>query len=110
MAYEQDGINQIEVNELLDIYEAKEKDVVLLDVREQDEYNEGHIPGAQFLPMSEIVERYEKELDPEKHYVVICRSGGRSQKVSKFLQEQGFTKITNYAPGMLEWTGDIEKE
>ncbi|WP_034680167.1 rhodanese-like domain-containing protein [Caldalkalibacillus mannanilyticus] len=109
MAYEQDGINQIEVNELLEIYEVKSEETVLLDVREQDEYNEGHIPGVKFLPMSEFVERYEKELDSSKKYVVICRSGNRSQKVCRFLQDQGFADVTNYAGGMLEWMGDIEK-
>jgi rhodanese-related sulfurtransferase len=108
MAYDLDGINQIEENEMLEIYEKKQIETVLLDVREQDEYDAAHIPGVKLLPMSEIVEIFKQELEPDKSYVVICRSGNRSQKVCKFLQEQGFNNLTNYAGGMLEWTGDTE--
>lgn len=108
MPYEHENVQQIEVNELIEIVENKPENVVLLDVREQDEYNEGHIPGVKLLPTSQFAERYEQELDKEKEYVVICRSGNRSQKVSKFLQEQGYSKVINYAPGMLEWMGPLE--
>jgi rhodanese-related sulfurtransferase len=109
VAYENDGIKQIEVNELIEILEEKDQNTVLLDVRENKEYNEGHIPGVKLIPTSEFAERYEKELDASKRYVVICRSGSRSQSVCKFLKEQGYNDLLNYAGGMLEWDGETEK-
>jgi rhodanese-related sulfurtransferase len=108
MAYEQDGVTQVEVNELLEAFEQKDKKVVLLDVREYEEFNAGHIPGVTLIPTSEFVERFGEELEKDKKYIVICRSGNRSQMVCKYLQDQGFKKLANYAGGMVEWTGAIE--
>jgi rhodanese-related sulfurtransferase len=108
MAYEQDGVNQIEVNELYEALEKKDDKVVLLDVRENEEYNAGHIPGVKIVPTSQFMERYEEELEKDKEYIVICRSGNRSQMVCKFLQDQGFKNLSNYAGGMLEWDGPVE--
>ncbi|EGL83533.1 Rhodanese-like protein [Caldalkalibacillus thermarum TA2.A1] len=108
MAYEYDGVKQLDTEEVMEIFKTKPKNVVLLDVREPHEYNAGHIPGIQLLPTSEFIERYEQELDPEKEYVVVCRSGNRSHMVCKFLQEQGFKKCANYAQGMLDWPGPFE--
>lgn len=108
MAYEQDGINQIEVNELYQALEKKNEKVVLLDVRENEEYNAGHIEGVKIIPTSQFMDRYEQELEKDKEYIVICRSGNRSQMVCKFLQDQGFKSLSNYAGGMLEWDGPVE--
>lgn len=108
MAYEHDGIQQIEVNELLEIFEQKPDNVILLDVRENEEYIAGHIPGVKLLPTSQFEERFDQELAKNNEYVIICRSGNRSQKVAKFLHEEGYKQIINYAPGMLEWTGPVE--
>ncbi|GAA0374287.1 rhodanese-like domain-containing protein [Bacillus horti] len=108
MAFEKDGVKQLSYEEVLKAYKAKDENVVLLDVRELAEYEEGHIPGIQLLPTSEFVERYEDELDKTKEYIIVCRSGNRSQNVCRYLQEQGFESLANYDGGMLVWEGPTE--
>ncbi|MGG1600768.1 rhodanese-like domain-containing protein [Paenibacillus naphthalenovorans] len=78
----------------------------LLDVREQDEWESAHIPGAKHIPLGTIGER-RKELDPDKETIVICRSGNRSGLACEYLESMGY-KVVNMQGGMSEWTGDIE--
>ena len=81
---------------------AEREDVVILDVREQDEWDAGHIPGALFIPMSEIQARL-SEVPTDKTVIVQCRSGNRSSQVTDYLQQQGFTNIRNMAGGLNAW-------
>jgi len=76
--------------------------VVLLDVREVWEYNEGHIPGITLLPMGEITSRL-SEIPTDKEVIVTCRSGNRSQQVVNFLVQQGFDNVHNMDGGILAW-------
>ena len=77
-------------------------DVVLLDVREQWEYDEAHIPGVTLVPMSEVPFRLD-EIPTDKTVVLTCRSGNRSGQTLAFLQENGFTNVHNMAGGILAW-------
>lgn len=81
----------------------------ILDVREPAEYAFGRIPGAVSIPAGELEARAH-ELDPEKEYHVICRTGSRSDMVCRTLADKGFTKLKNVIPGMTEWAGDVEKD
>ncbi len=104
---ELEGINQIkypELQELVNLPTSK----ILVDVREYEEYIEGHIPGIPLIPMSEIIDLIE-EFNKDQEYVFICRSGRRSQEVAKFFKMNGIELVSNYEGGMLEWQGDIEK-
>ncbi|REC32626.1 hypothetical protein CF160_09345 [Enterococcus pseudoavium] len=83
----------------------KQEDLTILDVREVDEFQRGHIPEATNLPLSELAARF-KELDQQTHYYVICHSGARSANASTFLSQQGFT-VTNVMGGMSAWKGAI---
>ena len=76
-------------------------DVVLLDVREDDEWQRGHAPNAQHIPMGEVPARL-AELDTDKQLFVICHAGGRSLRVSQYLQRNGYD-ATNVDGGMLAW-------
>lgn len=105
MAFEKEGIAQIEFEELQKIVEDKDRAQVIIDVREPDEYDEGHIPGIPLIPMHTIPAVI-SEFDKDKEYIFVCRSGGRSQNVAKFFIENGFDKVTNYAGGMLAWDAD----
>lgn len=105
MSYELDGVKQIEAEELQELVKNKQEDVVLIDVREPEEYEAGHIPGVPLLPMQSIPS-FIKGFQKDKEYVFICRSGNRSQKVSLFLQQYGIDKVTNFNGGMLSWEGD----
>ncbi len=84
-------------------------DFVLLDVREQDEYDLVHIEGVQFLPMSQIQARID-ELTPlrEKHVVVHCHHGGRSDRVARWLRNQGFRRAQNMVGGIDAWAVEVD--
>lgn len=80
---------------------------VLLDVREPHELaEEGWIPGAVHIPMSEIESRLE-ELDRERPLVVYCAGGVRSRNVGAFLLAQGFSEVGNLHRGFRAWTGEV---
>lgn len=78
----------------------------LIDVREVDEVQVGHIPGIINIPLG-LLEFRTHELDKNKTYIMVCRSGERSGKATQYLQDQGFD-VTNMQGGMLAWEGNIE--
>ena len=86
--------------------EVEAKTLNLIDVREADEFASGHLPGAINLPLSDFLERY-GELDKDKSYHIICRSGARSAQACAFLEEEGYD-VTNVAGGTIAWLGDLE--
>ena len=77
-------------------------DVVVLDVREQWEYDEGHIPGVTLIPMGEVANRL-SEIPTDKSVIVTCRSGNRSGQITDFLRQQGFDNVHNMDGGILAW-------
>ena len=92
----------------IDEAEAKMNEgFVVLDLREPDEFAEGHIPSAQNKPLSVLQQDDFSELSPEEQYIVICRSGNRSQTASDILVNAGY-KVVNVSAGMSSWTGAIE--
>lgn len=76
----------------------------LLDVRQPTEYENGHIPGAHFIPLSELQGRL-GELDKEKKTIVYCRSGNRSRSGSEILLTAGFREVLNMEGGITAWRG-----
>ncbi|MCA9937821.1 MAG: rhodanese-like domain-containing protein [Anaerolineales bacterium] len=77
-------------------------DVVVLDVREQWEYDEQHIPGVTLIPMGEVPNRL-SEIPTDKTVIVTCRSGNRSGQVTDYLRQAGYTDVHNMAGGILAW-------
>ena len=77
-------------------------DAYLLDVREPDEWEAGHAPGAHHLPMMEIPARI-AEVPTEVEVVVVCRSGGRSGQVVSYLMGNGWDNVRNLDGGMQSW-------
>lgn len=82
--------------------------VVVLDVRTKEEYDAGHIPGAQLLPV-QVLHEHIDELNENEHYLIVCRSGNRSVQASELLLENGFQHIYNLELGMNDWRFEIEK-
>jgi rhodanese-related sulfurtransferase len=80
-----------------------DESVVLLDVREDDEWQRGHAPDALHIPMGQIPARI-GEIDPAAALYVVCQGGGRSQRVSQYLAQNGYTPV-NVSGGMLAWAG-----
>lgn len=77
-------------------------DVFMLDVREQWEYDEGHIPGITLIPMNEVPGRL-SEIPTDKTVIVTCRSGNRSGQITDYLRQQGFDNVHNMDGGILAW-------
>ena len=82
-------------------------DVIVLDVRTQAEFDEGHIMNAVLLPDFEIAQRAESVLtDKDQTILVYCRAGRRSEASSRLLIEMGYTKVYDFG-GIQSWTGEI---
>lgn len=94
-------IKSMDVSELNDKL-GSDKNLVLVDVREQAEWDEAHIEGAIFLPLSELEARF-SELPKDKALILQCRSGKRSMNAAHFLAEKGYTDLTNLEGGILAW-------
>ncbi|MCP5100259.1 MAG: rhodanese-like domain-containing protein [Chloroflexi bacterium] len=77
-------------------------DVLLIDVREQWEYDEGHIPGITLIPMGDVPNRL-SEIPTDKEVIVTCRSGNRSGQITDYLDQQGFTNVHNMEGGIVAW-------
>jgi rhodanese-related sulfurtransferase len=84
-----------------------EQKIQILDVRSQEEYDSGHIPNAELIPLPELTERL-SELDQSTTYLVVCRSGNRSSQASQILIDNGFGSVYNLENGMNEWAYEIE--
>jgi rhodanese-related sulfurtransferase len=80
--------------------------LVLLDVRQPDEYEESHIEGAVLIPLGELEGRL-SEIDQSKSVLVICWSGFRSARAASVLVAAGFDDVMNYAGGMSSWDGPV---
>ena len=82
--------------------------LTVLDVREPEEYEAGHIPGALSVPIETLAE-VAGRLDPAAEIAVVCGSGRRSAYACRILQQAGFEKVFNVVPGMSGWSGPVER-
>ena len=99
------NITAEEAKEIMDTEEG----YVILDVREQDEYDTGHISGAILIPYTQI-EAKANEMLPDKDQLILvyCRSGRRSKIAAEALAELGYTNIKEFG-GILDWPYEVEK-
>lgn len=89
---------------------ARDDGHVIVDVRRQDEYDAGHIPGAILIPNESIgTERPDELPDLKQIILVYCRSGNRSQQAAEKLFDMGYTNIYEFG-GIIDWTGEIVTE
>ena len=97
-------ITQEEAKAMMDAQE-----VIILDVREEDEFNEKHIPEAVLLPVGTITEASAAAVIPELDSVVLvyCRSGNRSKTASQALTDLGYTSIYEFG-GINTWPYEVE--
>ena len=93
------AINEISANELTSFVENGS---LVVDVREPDEYESGHIPGAILVPLSTVLSNTSEFQSDETVYVV-CRSGGRSMQACEILHEVGISNVVNVAGGTMGW-------
>ena len=101
--YEQ--ISGAEAKALMD----SESGYIIIDARTQEEYDQGHIPGAILIPEYEIADRAEKELpDKAQLILVYCRSGRRSKIAAEELVKLGYTNVKEFG-GIIDWEYEIVK-
>lgn len=91
---------EVSVTEAADL---RDSGAFILDVREPEEWNESHIPGATLIPLGELASRV-NEVPKDRQVVVVCRSGNRSQQGRDILLAAGFEQVTSMAGGIKQWT------
>jgi rhodanese-related sulfurtransferase/rubrerythrin len=84
---------------------AAADDFLLLDVRQPEEYEAEHLPGAKLIPLAELGARI-SELDPEKPAIVYCAIGGRSRVAAQVLAGKGFKEVFNLSGGIKAWNSE----
>ncbi|PTM59246.1 rhodanese-like domain-containing protein [Desmospora activa] len=96
--------------EISERYENEKANYVWVDVRTEEEYEAGHVPGSIHIPFDELDDRgVELERFREQALMLVCRSGRRSVVAAHTLHGQGFSRLYNLKGGMLEWSGPVEK-
>ena len=99
---------QITAEEAKKIMDSGEEHIIL-DTREQEEFDAGHIPGAILIPYTEIENKAEEMLpDKDKLILVYCRSGRRSKIASESLSELGYTNVKEFG-GIIDWPYEVVK-
>lgn len=99
---------QITPQEAKEIMDSGEEHIIL-DTREQDEFDEGHIKGAILIPYTEIENKAEEMLpDKDAQILVYCRSGRRSKIASESLAKLGYTNVKEFG-GIIDWPYEVEK-
>ena len=93
----------IDSNKAMEIINSE--GAVIIDVREDDEFNKGHIVNAINIPLSEISEI---NYDKETNIILYCATGVRSSEAAKELEKMGYTKIYNLDGGLLNWGFELE--
>jgi molybdopterin/thiamine biosynthesis adenylyltransferase/rhodanese-related sulfurtransferase len=96
-------ITSVELKRRLDRGDA----LVIVDVREPNEYQINRIPGSVLIPLGEVPRRY-AELDPEAETVMQCKVGARSAKAADFLRSVGFKRVLNLKGGILDWVDKVD--
>src|SRR6478735_3956082 len=81
--------------------------IVIVDVREPQEYQINRLPGSILIPLGDLPKRY-VELDPNANLVMQCKSGMRSAKAQDFLRSKGFTRVRNLTGGVLGWIDQVD--
>ena len=100
-----ENITAQEAKEIMDTQEG----YIILDTRAQEEFDEGHIPGAIVLPHDEVLEKAESVLpDKDQLILVYCRSGRRSKLAAEDLVTLGYTNIREFG-GIIDWPYETVK-
>src|SRR5215470_5126864 len=86
----------------VDTLACRSAETMVVDVREPEEYEQGHVPGAINLPQAELASRLD-ELPHDRPLTLICRSGARSLRAAQFLRQVGFEQLINVQGGTEAW-------
>jgi rhodanese-related sulfurtransferase len=81
---------------------------LLLDVREQWEWEKARLEGSKHMPMGEVPTRAHQELDPDQYTIVLCHHGMRSLSVTNWLRQHGFEKVQSMRGGIDGWARTVD--
>lgn len=95
-------MDAVELKSLID----QNEELILVDCREQDEWDAGHIAEAEFFPLSKLKESNIPNYDKSKKIVLQCRSGKRSMAAAEILLDHGYEDLTNLDGGIMGWEAE----
>jgi len=98
------NIDAAQAKQLID----SDKNVQIIDVREEYEFAGGYIPGAKLIPIGQFTARM-NEIDREKPVLVYCASGSRSPSAAEVLVQSGYTQVYHFPQGIAQWPYDIQR-
>jgi len=107
-----DNINSEDLEVLLKARESGEADFLLIDVREDMEYEMGHLKGVDMLKPTSSFQQWAEELFNEakdKIIIFTCRTGARSGQVQNVFRSNGHERVINHSGGIVSYRGEIEK-
>lgn len=100
----QNIVQQLDIETLQKLMSSNSSEGILIDVREQDEWNEGHIPHARHLPKGMLLENIHSIVSQKDAPIYLqCKSGGRSTQAAQLLMEHGYTQVFNVVGGITAW-------
>lgn len=99
-------ISYDDVNTIIDDYNELEN-VYIIDVREEDEYDDGHLINAYNIPLSRLDSIKNENISIDSKIIVYCRSGNRSKSAQDMLNEMGYTNVYDMG-GIMNWPYDVE--
>jgi rhodanese-related sulfurtransferase len=95
------GVPAVTVQEAADM-QSGEANALIIDVREPNEWTQAHAPGAVLVPLGQLNGKA-PDLPRDRTLLMMCRTGGRSQNATQFLQAQGFENVHNVSGGIVAW-------
>ena len=98
------NVDAAKAKELID----SDKNLQLIDVREEYEFEEGYIPGAKLIPIDQLTSRM-NEIDKNKSVLVYCAVGSRSASAAEVLAQSGYTNVYNFTTGISSWPYETQK-
>ena len=98
---------EISVADVKSIRDAGQ-DFIMLDVREPWEFDVASIAGSKHIPMGDIPSRFNQELDPEDHIVVVCHHGVRSANVTLWMMQNGWKNVSSLAGGIDAYAAQVD--
>ena len=102
-------MQEFSANQLQQFLQDNDTKPLLLDVREEWEFERCHLDGSTLIPMGKIPNHLD-ELDPDRVTVVICHHGIRSRHIGIYLERQGFANVINLSGGVDAWARDVDPD
>jgi rhodanese-related sulfurtransferase len=96
------GVPAVTVQQAAEMQGSDDVGALIIDVREPNEYSQIRARGAVLLPLGRLNSRV-RDLPRDRELLLMCRTGGRSQNATQFLQAQGFGNVTNVSGGIVAW-------